>query len=213
MTSSVIEKLYKDKELDGIIRNMTSWNNEYELAKSELFWILLNKPDKLMQCKNKDEQYRYITTIIKFQIHSSSSEFHKNWRNKGQVKKWITCEIKHNIDKVDELDEEEVEFENKIENVLNRIDEILNKDIRWYDASLFRLYYLPHKDKHCDKKIYSLRDIERLHTCGEYKIDHMAVYSRVKKTFEDILLRLKLEGLLDESDINNVKTLKLFKSL
>lgn len=213
MTSSVIEKLYLDKELDGIIRNMTFWNNEYELAKSELFWILLNSPDKLMQCKNKDEQYRYITTIIKFQIHSSSSNFHKTWRNKGQGKKWVTSEIKPNVDKMDDVNEDDVEMESKIEIVLNRIDEILNKDIRWYDASLFRLYYLPHKDRHCDKRTYSLRDIERLHTCGEYKIDHMAVYSRVRKTFEYILLRLKLEGLLSECDINNVKTLKLFKSL
>lgn len=213
MTSSVIEKLYIDKELDSIIRNMTSWNNEYELAKSELFWILLNKPEKLMQCKNKEEQYRYITTIIKFQIHSSSSTFHKTWRNKGQGKYWKTTEMKPNMDRIDEVNEEEIEFENKVELVLNRIDEILNKDVRWYDASLFRLYYLPHKDKHCDKRTYVLRDIEKLHTCGEYKIDHMAVYFRVKKTFEEVLTRLKLEGLITESDINNMKTLKLFKEL
>lgn len=213
MTSSVIEELYRDRKLDSIIRNMTSWNNEYELAKSELFFILLNKPDKLMQCKDKEEQYRYISKIIKFQIHSSSSNFHKTWRNKGQGKRWTTSELHPNFDKMDDKDENEVELENKIDVILDRIDEVLNKDITWYDASLFRLYYLPYKDKHCDKKVYTLRDIENMHTCGEYKIDHVAIFHRVKKTFEDILLTLKLEGLLVEDDIKNIRTLKLFKKI
>jgi len=221
-----LTELFVDPRINEIIKGISFENRtELDLVKSELFLILC-EGRKVESIPTYKEQVYYITKIVKNQIQSNTSPFHKTWRNQGQTKRFKTLSIDNNYkyhnpysqDKEsgllkDILKEEESNEEPKHQTIIDRISIILNKDIPWYDASLFRLYYLPYDDPHCEKKVYSFRALERMHTSGNYKIDHIAIYLRVRKVFTLILTKLKEEGLLTEHDVKNLKTQKLFKSI
>lgn len=201
-----IINLYLDKKLDDAIYKITGGVNK-DIVKSELFFILLNGDISNIK---KNERIFYCIRILMNMVQSNTSPYYKEYINNGQPNSIINEEINNYDNYIDE-DETTTNFIHS--NLLDRIEEILNRDIPWYDASLFRLHYLPYKDPHCNKETYSLRQIEKMHTCGEYSIDHMRVYHRVLKTLKHILLILKNEGLLKEDDIKNERMKKIFNNL
>ena len=217
MTQSLTQ-LFNDKRLRGIIDNIVPLKERDDI-RSELFLILVEN-NKVEKMKTYNEQIWHCIRIIKNTLGVNSS-YHKEFRNSGATKKFTRLRLIE-PGEFDEARRGEVinttsclqpqlePEETKWEIIIRRIDGILN-EIPWYEAHLFRLYYLPFRDANCDVRTYSMRDIEKMHTCGNYKIDHVAIYHKLKKTFTHILKKLKVEGLLKESDIKNLRTKNIFK--
>lgn len=201
MTQSITQ-LFTDKKLDDIIYKLST--TEYDLIKSELFSILLHN-NKVEGLKTYDEQIYYCIRIIKNTMGINSS-YHKEFRNFGQTKKWRTGDIYGDI-------EEDDEYNDHHRVLIDKINDIVNREIPWYEAHIFRLYYLPFEDPNCDQQTYSMRDIEKMHTCGTYRIDHVSIHYKLKKTLTFILKRLKEEGILKEEDIKTMKVKNIFKSI
>lgn len=219
MTQSLTE-LFLDRRLNDIINNIVA-SGERDDIRSELFLILVEN-NKIEKMRTYDEQIWHCIRVIK-NTYGVNSSYHKEFRNSGATKKWTTMRLIepgefHEVGRGEAFNtrsclQPDVEGEERLtEVIIRRIDGILN-EIPWYEAHLFRLYYLPFLDANCDRRTYSMRDIEKMHTCGSYKIDHVAIYHKLKKTLTHILGVLKAEGLLKESHIKNFRTKNIFKSL
>lgn len=205
MTSSTIEQLYKDRNVDDIIKKITSYRNEFDIIKSELYYIL---------CENKEvehissyrEQIYHIVKIL-LNLRKDTSPYWKEFKNSGQPKS------KRKVDTpiVDHLLTNNTETYNEDKYILtDKINHILNTELPWYESHLFRLYYIPFPDPHCEKQTYSFRDIERMHTYNyndsSFKLTHIAIFLRVKKTFDYLINRLVEEKLLTDIDIKRINS-------
>lgn len=208
MTQSLtLTQLFNDININDMIRKLSAYRNESDAIKSELFYILAIDQIKVELIPTRKEQLYYCTRIVKNTLCNNSS-YHKEFRNLGKTKKFITVSTE---DYLPQIAEQEQEEESKRQIIIDRINIILNTEVPWYNAHIFRLYYLPFQDPNCEKKVYSLRDIERMHTCGEYRIDHVAIFHKVKIVLNFILKKLKDEKLITEKDIKNEKLKKIFK--
>lgn len=204
-----LTQLFNDPRLDDIIKNFSSGkNDEYQLSKAELFYILC-EGDKVEKISSYDQQIYYCIRILKNTIHSTSSPYWKQFKNGGLPKKCKSesIEDKHHL----AIEEDDIDY--KMRDVVDKINHILNTELPWYEAHIFRLYYIPFPDPHCEKETYSMRDIERLHTYGEYRIDHVAIHHKLKKTFTFILKRLKENGDITAGEIKNMKAKNIFQNI
>jgi len=127
--NDIIIWLYNNKDFnDGFNKICTDDNFKGDLMQ-EFYLILLEKPGNELRTLYYSKNLVYWSLkILKNQFHSKSSPFYKKYR----VRK------------------EDIEDLNLIENetdltrykIIEEVERILDVDIHWFDAHLFRLYYL-----------------------------------------------------------------------
>lgn len=194
-----IPQLYIDKNLDDIILKLISQgNNEFDIVKSELFMVLL-EGKKIESIPTYMEQVYYCINIV-MTMRKNTSPYYKTFKNSGMPKS-------KTILNDDSIDKETIDAKTYNEDkyiITDKINNILNTELPWYESHLFRLYYIPFPDPHCEKQTYSLRDMEKMHTYGDYSLKHVAIHLKIKKTFNYIIKRLKEEKYLTEIEVEKI---------
>lgn len=224
-----IDQLYNSVRLDKIIKKLSVRNDPKE-AKSYLFSILCeSKYKKIVESLPEKEAFYYIIKILKNQLNSNTSSFYKQ-NNLGATKQSeivyyeesfyrhetnfdVSRIIKYDpLNLIEALSSDDQELlldriikETRNKNVIERVHQILNSEMPWWESSLFRKYYLPYPDEDCQQKIYSLRKLQDMCTVDQLRIDHMALFIKIKKTLNFIINKLIEEGLIKHTDIKNRK--------
>lgn len=188
----IITDLYSSKEIDDIINNITKGDTLAQDLKSELFYILCSMSyDKLKAAKDGGYLIYLCINILKKQYNSSTSPFHKKYRN-----------YNHNLEYNEEIQNESLtdvnlDFENMVLSEVNKVLETLN----YIDRELFKIYYKmdeydrwigSKRDTNCEKNISSTRKIERKLAIQSLKgqkkltIDHSTIALSLKNTLNII---------------------------
>lgn len=198
----IIENLYNDPKFDIILKALCKDVRYRDDLKQEVFIILLNKSEeKILKMYNDDYLMKWCSLVIKNQYQSNSSPF--AIKIKGCQFKLDELIPDHTQDvREDNIRTEDIIYE---DNIITIIDDILDNEIHWYAAHLFRLYYLPSYDRDGDvRKPLSTRGIERLHILRKtgidepdlvkikkMKIDHVSIFHSIKSTLLTIKKKLR----------------------
>jgi len=181
MYNQKIESFYTSIGLNKLLNKLCGNPRYIEDLKQELFIHLLtidlNKQNELIRT-NGFLFYSY--TWICNQYHSSSSPFFRKYRNYQSFKEGF--DIIYN------------EYDGGNENILNKVEDILENKINFIDAFLFRKYYYEWDDNGEIVSGRSYRKIETEYSLSDnFKIDHTYIYNRVKKTYLLLMKELDLE--------------------
>lgn len=180
-------KFYESNNLDALIKSMCKDKRDADDLKQELIIYLLGMKEEKIKAIIKGKQLLYYSYgYLRNQYHSSSSEFYKTYRN------YISYDF--NIGECEaDVDHSE------IFNVIGQVENILNSEVDFFSAFLFRQYYFDWFDGLKGKTIKgkSYRKIEAEYSLStEFKIDHMFIYNSVKDTMTFIKDRLKKQGVI-----------------
>ena len=116
--------------------------------------------------------------VLKNQFHSKSSPFYKKYR----VRK----------EDIEDMDLVENESDITKYEIIEDVERILDVDIHWFDAHLFRLYYLNNiLEDGSELKPMSLRQIKDLHTYENLSISIGTITKSLSKTL--LIVRKKLK--------------------
>lgn len=124
--NNLIEKLYKDRHLNEMLRRINRYH--VEDFKQELFLILMDLPDdKLLNLHYNQLLYPFINKIISNQTHSRNSPFYKKYRRQR--------EIMQEVEEVPQI-AEETPNEYDLDYCLKRTLQEINKIEDWYERQL-----------------------------------------------------------------------------
>jgi hypothetical protein len=179
-------KFYDSVQLNDMLDKICQ-NKRYrdDLKQDLILYLLTLDEKKLIRLIEDKELLFYSYGFLKNQFHSSSSEFFKTYRN------FVTFE--------DGFDSQQNDFDMKDQNLIIKIDSLLNDKIDFFSAFLFRKYYYEWWSDEKEKTIKgrSYRKIEEEYSLNsEFKIDHMFIFNSVKDTMNIIKEELKKEGLI-----------------
>lgn len=194
--NDILTLLYKSKFIDDLIYKITSGHELGEDLKSELFLILIEMSDIRIQRAYEQNYLNYLCiNILKKQYHSNTSPFHKMYRKSSASQ----VPIFNDDDKLEDIiDTDDI---NEMEDILNKIEWIVENKLSLIDKELFKLYYKMGrynridgdlKDTTCDKPISSYRKIERklaittLDKAGSISICRSTIALSHKRSMEKI---------------------------
>lgn len=151
----IIDKVLTDKKIQHRLNTIQSEFKDDFIQ--DFYIILLEYPiEKLRDVYNNEKLENFCSTIIRKNIKSNKSGFYK---------KYIKDSLLNNTIEYDFL--ESVDNKDKINNLklISDIEQILDTKIYWYDAHLFRLYYLHIIDEETSELMspMSLRGIQKYH--------------------------------------------------
>lgn len=168
--------------------------SDYKCVNTSIFtpkdFEALPLPEKIYRSAN----------ILKKMAHSSTSPFYR---------KYNTRVIKEDL----EYDYDQPEFEkrefgyldpNKIDKLIQFINDKLNQEFEWYIVYYFRLHLFPYPG--CDRTTYSTREIAEIHKINGVGINHMQIYNILKK------VKIRLIELVLESNILSPKEVEDLKN-
>lgn len=186
--NEIIEWLYKDKNFNQSIAKICPDLKYQDDLRCEFFLILSEKDEATIKNMfNNKYLLKWAVSVLQNQYHSNTSPFYKKYRSV------------YNSDIDLEIIPEAVEESSNVD-ILSEVEFILDNEIHWFDAHLFKLYYLQtiNKDTGELRKPLSTRKIEELHRFNHLKIDHTSVHKSVKRTLSVVKEKLKQKGLLDK---------------
>lgn len=162
---NLLINFYEGKRLNDLVNKMCPNKRYVDDLKQELILHLLEKEDvELLRLLQTGEIYFYSYGYLKNQYHSSSSEFFKTYRN------YVTFE--------DGFDQVQIDFDPTYQNLIAKIDKLLDEKVDFFSSFLFRKYYYEWWSDEKEKTIKgrSYRGIERDYSLNDdFKIDHMYV--------------------------------------
>lgn len=124
--NNLIERLYKDRHLNEMLRRINRYH--VEDFKQELFLILMDLPeDKLLNLHYNQLLYPFVNKIISNQTHSKTSPFYKKYRSQR--------EIMQEVEEVPQV-AEETPNEYDLDYCLKRTLQEINKIDDWYERQL-----------------------------------------------------------------------------
>jgi len=179
-------KFYESRQLNDMLEKICL-NSRYrdDLKQDLILYLLTLEEKKLVRLIEDKELLYYCYGYLKNQYHSSSSEFFKTYRN------YVTFE--------DGFDQVQIDFDMKDQNIIIRVDKLLEEKVDFFSAFLFRKYYYEWWSDEKEKTIRgrSYRKIEAEYSLNsELKIDHMYIFNSVKETMSKLKEELKKEGLI-----------------
>ena len=163
--NDILTNLYKSKFIDDLVYKITSGHQLGEDLKAELFVILVEMSDVRIKRAHEQNYLNYLcVNILKKQYHSNTSPFHKLYRKNSASQ----VPIFNDDDKLESIiDSDDI---NEMEDILNKIEWIVENKLSLIDRELFKLYYKMGRynrvdgdlrDMTCDKATSSYRKIER----------------------------------------------------
>lgn len=124
---------------------------------SEISVYILENKKKIREICDRGEFKYYFIRMCQNQIHSNTSPFHKNNR---------IVNTYENIDSIDVIDEDDLEYKQEKENQFQQIKKARKQaGLTWYEEQIATEYFDENK---------SLRKIEKI-----YNIDHCSIYNTV----------------------------------
>jgi len=161
-----------DEIIDNIIA--PNYHQKNELI-SEIAISFLSNETKVNQALEQGYFNYYFINVVKNQVHSKTSSFHKNVRKSN-----VYAIPVDEIDIVDEQDDLEYKELNERQNdILNDI--LSSTKTTWFDAQIFRMYY---------EEGMTYREIEE-----RTQIDHCLAFTVIKKIKNRIKKEIELKGL------------------
>jgi len=157
--NEIIEEIYYEKGEYMKIVIKYSYEKRYEIL-SELCLSFLERAKAIEAIYTAGYFLYYFSNVVKYQVKSSTSSFHKNCRIKEQISADSMIDI---------IDDNEIRQEDKI-NIIS--DALSSVKTSYFDAQMFKHYYF-------DNMTY--RQIE-----AEFGVDHCLVYHSIKKTLKKI---------------------------
>jgi hypothetical protein len=141
--SEIIEELWRSAFINDAIRTITSGSKLGDDLKSELFLILMEMPTIKIKRAWKENWLHYLViNILKKQFHSASSPFHKQFRNYSS-----------DVQPVVPVDDE---VEDVSDEMVARIEAIVETKLELVDRELFRMYF---KIGRYDRWLGDLKDV------------------------------------------------------
>ncbi len=138
---------------------------------SELAMIIISQSDKVIKAVEEGWFKYWLVNVIKKQVRSSTSPFHKDNRLTG-IGKAETFEINEEI--IEMTEDNDLEYKKIKEEEYNLLNQCREKlKVSFFDAEVFKLYF--------DEGL-TYRQIE-----AEYNIDHCLAWHSVKKTKKKLL--------------------------
>lgn len=179
-------KFYESNQLRDMIEKICQNSRFRDDLKQDLILYLLTLDEKkiINLIQNKELLY-YCYGYLKNQFHSSTSEFFKTYRN------YVTFE--------DGFDQVQIDFDPTHQDVIVKIDKLLDEKVDFFSAFLFRKYYYEWWSDEKEKTIKgrSYRKIEQEYSLNnEFKMDHMYIFNSVRTTMDIIKTELKKEGII-----------------
>jgi hypothetical protein len=199
--NDILTNLYKSKFIDELINKITSGHQLSDDLKAELFLILVEMSDVKIKRAYEQNYLNYLcVNILKKQYHSNTSPFHKMYRKNSASQ----VPIFNDDDKLESIiDSDDI---NEMEDILNKIEWIVENKLSLIDRELFKLYYKMGRynridgdlrDMTCDKATSSYRKIERklaittLDKAGSISICRSTIALSHKRSMEKIQKWLK----------------------
>ena len=199
--NDILTNLYKSKFIDELINKITSGHQLSDDLKAELFLILVQMSDVKIKRAYEQNYLNYLcVNILKKQYHSNTSPFHKMYRKNSASQ----VPIFNDDDKLESIiDSDDI---NEMEDILNKIEWIVENKLSLIDRELFKLYYKMGRynridgdlrDMTCDKATSSYRKIERklaittLDKAGSISICRSTIALSHKRSMEKIQKWLK----------------------
>lgn len=174
--NDIIVWLNNHKILNESIKKICQNESHIEDLRSELFLTLCEKSDdEIIKIYNEKRLIWWCLTFLKNQYHSKSSPFHKMYRRRA--------------DEIVDI----VEVEQNIESLLliEKIENILDNEIHWFDSHLFKLYYINMIAENGDIiKPMSLRKIQDLHRLGDLNLPIKTIRESLARTLKIIKEKL-----------------------
>jgi hypothetical protein len=194
--NDILTNLYKSKFIDELINKITSGHQLSDDLKAELFLILVEMSDVKIKRAYEQNYLNYLcVNILKKQYHSNTSPFHKMYRKNSASQ----VPIFNDDDKLESIiDSDDI---NEMEDILNKIEWIVENKLTLIDRELFKLYYKQGRynridgdlrDMTCDKATSSYRKIERklaittLDKAGSISICRSTIALSHKRSMEKI---------------------------
>lgn len=163
--NDILTQLFKSRFINDLIYKITSGHALSEDLKSELFLILMEMSEVRIKRAYEQNYLNYLCiNILKKQYHSNTSPFHKLYRKNSASQIPIYNEEDQLADLVESDDI------NETEDLLNKIEWIVENKLTLIDKELFKLYYKMGRynkvdgdlrDITCEKNISSYRKIEK----------------------------------------------------
>jgi hypothetical protein len=174
--NDIIVWLNNHKILNESIKKICSNQDHIDDLRSELFLTLCEKSDDfIIELYEEKGLVWWCLRFLKNQYHSKSSPFHKMYRRRT---------------------DEVVDFiyvDQNIESLLliEKIENILDNQVHWFDSHLFKLYYLHIIAENGDIiKPMSLRQIQSLHKLGDLNLPIKTIRESLSRTLK--IIREKL---------------------
>lgn len=154
------EIMQKNSIYDEIINNLITprFDLKPELI-SEIAISFLENKEKIEEIYQQGYFKYYFINVVKNQVHSNTSPFHKNVRIQDYEYNDNTTVLDDNRDI-----ENKILFEQKLE-LINKVYKDLKKN--WFQSEMFHQYYILNK---------TYRQIE-----NEFGVDHILVFHTIKK--------------------------------
>jgi hypothetical protein len=188
--NDIIIWLWNDKNFNQSLNKICPDDRFRDDLRGEFFIILSEKDESEVQ-KMYNNKYllRWSVSVLKNQYHSNTSPFYKKYRN--------GMRSEYDLDMI-------VSDENEYSDIVPEVERILDSEIHWFDAHIFKLYYFSKMDLETGEfvKPLSTRKIEELHKFNNLKIDHTSVHKSVKRTLSVVIEKLKQKGMIENGDIN-----------
>lgn len=186
----IIKLLYNNYNFNQALKKICSDVKYQDDLKMEFFLILMEKDDIVVQNMfNNRYLLKWSVSVLKNQYHSKTSPFYKKYRSTNKQDEYVD----RNIDGIED------DMSNDID-ITTEVESILDNDIHWFDAHIFRLYYFQTTNRETGeiRKPLSTRKIEELHKFNNLKIDHTSVHKSIKRTLSRVRTILKQKGILEK---------------
>ena len=180
VTTILQEICRKGSEFDQIIDNIIAPNYKQKPGLiSELALSFYSNEESITQAIRKNYFKYFFIRIIKNQVHSSTSPFHKNCRM--TIVDHLSCSDSDLLNEID--DDSDINKKLEIEEKIDVIEEALNNttNVTYFEAELFKLYFF---------KDYTYRQIEK-----ECDIDHVLAWLTVKKVLNKVKKQIKRKNI------------------
>jgi len=174
--NEIIIWLNDNKILNESIEKICSNQDHIDDLRSELFLTLCQKSDdEIVTLYESKNMIWWAIKFLKNQYHSNSSPFHKMYRRRS--------------DQIDDVIEVEQNMESLL--LIEKIENILDNQVHWFDSHLFKLYYINMIAENGDIiKPMSLRKIQALHKLGDLNLPIKTIRESLSRTLK--IIREKL---------------------
>ena len=186
----IVDNLYRSREFNEALVKICPDKRYQDDLKQEFFIILMNKGDNEIQKMFNDKYLmRWSVSVLQNQYHSKTSPFYKKYRG--------IVDSEYDFNQLKSDDEEKKDID-----IISEVEFILDNEIHWFDAHIFKLYYFNTTDEITSeiKKPLSTRKIEELHKFNNLKIDHTSVFKSIKRTLLIVKDKLNKKGMIDDGN-------------
>jgi len=179
VTTILQEICKKGSEFDQIIDNIIAPNYKHKPGLiSELALSFYSNEESITNAIRNNYFKYFFIRIIKNQVHSSTSPFHKNCRM--TIVDHLKASDSNLLNEID--DDADINKKLEIEEKIDVVEEALNKtNVTYFEAELFKLYFF---------KNYTYRQIEK-----ECDIDHVLAWLTVKKVLNKVKKQIKRKNI------------------